>query len=646
MSDLKYALVDLSEFLKASSLNDYLYNTIISGNWQVTRMVCVQYLGIGVSGINIDTSDNGFDDQFVMFVNGSSYIQNNCVVNKDLYVYGNINISGNADLNTLSVSDFTAYNNAYIKNLDVSNASIINLNTNNVSINNLSIYTSFISNCDASFNKKMDVSDNATFFNNVSINKNAIILGNTSMNTLEVTNDVVLKKNMSVPLLTVTNNASILNISSHNLNVNTNAVINNLNVTNVNVSNIANISTINATNVSMLNLSVINNTTIHELLVNTSTTLKGGATVIGELSSNNLISSKTVLNGELINNANTSVYGNSIYLNSKIKVGGLDTVLISNTSSLVDIQGQAYIQTLYVGQIFTNSAVQQTNVSAITSLGITQFSVVNKTSNNECYAYIGESLKPLFVDIHTYGAFNLGISSTDVPSSVTTTSTFNLKAKSSPIQPITSLSNISNNGIIYEGPIQIGNTSTCLFNLSARGVMNYDGSMNIGLKNPTLLNISSHGIINIRNLSTEDLSFNTILDIDASSVLQGIKYRGKLDVSGEFFLDGNINLTGNVYSRSDIKIKNNLAKLENTLSKIQNLNGYTYNRNDLPNISTIHIGLIAQEVEKEYPQLISEENNVKTINYTSMIAILVESIKELKKEINELKIKFNELKLK
>ena len=646
MSDLKYALVDLSEFLKASSLNDYLYNTIISGNWQVTRMVCVQYLGIGVSGINIDTSDNGFDDQFVMFVNGSSYIQNNCIVNKDLYVYGNINISGNADLNTLSVSNFTAYNNAYIKNLDVSNASIINLNTNNVSINNLSIYTSFISNCDASFNKKMDVSDNATFFNNVSINKNTIILGNTSMNTLEVTNDVVLKKNMSVPLLTVTNNASILNISSHNLNVNTNAVINNLNVTNVNVSNIANISTINATNVSMLNLSVINNTTIHELLVNTSTTLKGGATVIGELSSNNLISSKTVLNGELINNANTSVYGNSIYLNSKIKVGGLDTVLVSNTSSLVDIQGQAYIQTLYVGQIFTNSAVQQTNVSAITSLGITQFSVVNKTSNNECYAYIGESLKPLFVDIHTYGSFNLGISSTDVPSSVTTTSTFNLKAKSSPIQPITSLSNISNNGIIYEGPIQIGNTSTCLFNLSARGVMNYDGSMNIGLKNPTLLNISSHGIINIRNLSTEDLSFNTILDIDASSVLQGIKYRGKLDVSGEFFLDGNINLTGNVYSRSDIKIKNNLAKLENTLSKIQNLNGYTYNRNDLPNISTIHIGLIAQEVEKEYPQLISEENNVKTINYTSMIAILVESIKELKTEINELKFKFNELKLK
>jgi hypothetical protein len=155
----------------------------------------------------------------------------------------------------------------------------------------------------------------------------------------------------------------------------------------------------------------------------------------------------------------------------------------------------------------------------------------------------------------------------------------------------------------------------------------------------TLLNISSHGIINIRNLSSVDLSFNTILDIDASSVLQGIKYRGKLDVSGNFFLDGNINLTGNVYSRSDIKIKNNITKLENAITKIQNLNGYTYTRSDLTNMSKIHIGLIAQEVEKEYPEIISEENGIKTINYTSMIAILLESIKDLKKEINELRVK-------
>jgi hypothetical protein len=465
------------------------------------------------------------------------------------------------------------------------------------------------------------------------------------MNTLNVSNNAIFNTNISVPRLIVTDNASILNISNNHLTVNIGA-INNLDVSNINVRTIANISTLNASNVSMTNLSVLNNVTIHELVVNTSTTLKNGALVTGLLSSNNLISTNTVLNGQLIVNAESSLYGNAIYKNSKIKVGDLNTAIVANTSSIVDIQGQAYIRTLYVGEIYTDAPVRQTNVSVITSLGITQFSVVNRGGTNVCYAYLGESLKPLFIDFNTYGNFNLGIPSSEIQDSVTSTTFFNLKAKATSIQPITSLSNISNNGIIYEGPIQLGNTSTCLFNLSAKGSMNYDGSMNIGTKSETLLNISSYGNINIYNLSTENLSIKSILDIDASSVLQGIKYRGKLDVSGNFFLDGNINLTGNVYSRSDLKIKNNLARLENTLTKIQNLNGYTYNRNDLPNISTIHIGLIAQEVEKEYPQIISEENNIKTINYTSMIAILIESIKELKTELNDLKYKFNELKLK
>jgi hypothetical protein len=88
MSDLKYALVDLSEFLKASSLNDYLYNQITVSNWQFNRLVCVEYLGVGVTGINISTPMT-LDDPFLMFVNGSAYIQDNLVVNQDLYIYLN-----------------------------------------------------------------------------------------------------------------------------------------------------------------------------------------------------------------------------------------------------------------------------------------------------------------------------------------------------------------------------------------------------------------------------------------------------------------------------------------------------------------------------------------------------------------------------
>jgi hypothetical protein len=358
------------------------------------------------------------------------------------------------------------------------------------------------------------------------------------------------------------------------------------------------------------------------------------------LNSNNLVSTNTSLNGTLIINADTSVFGNAIYKDATIKIGSTDTPW-TNSSSILDVQGQTYIQRLIVGTIITNSPVQQANVSIASNLNNNQFSIVNNSPTTlESYCYIGESSTPLYLQCYTFGIFDLGIARASVPYSSSITSYFNIKAKSTNLpSPMQTLNDISNNGIIYEGPIQIGNTSSSILNINAKGSINYDGSMNIGMNNRTLLNISSYGNINIRNLSSVDLSFNTILDIDASSVLQGIKYRGTLDVSGNFYLDGNINLTGNVYSRSDIKIKNNITKLENAITKIQNLNGYKYTRSDLTNMSKIHIGLIAQEVEKESPEIISEENGIKTINYTSMIAILLESIKDLKKEINELRVK-------
>ena len=612
----------MSTFLRASSLNEYLYEQIQYSNWQVTSLVATTYLAVGVTGINHATSDTT-DDPFVVFINGSTYIQDNCVVANDMYIYGNINISGNSNLNTLNVTTFRVFDTALIKNIDVSNCSIINSKINNISVDNLSIYTTLISICDASFNKKIDVFDDATFYKNV------------SLNNITVTNAALFNSNISVPILTVTHNASIQNISCDNLIVNTSSTINILNVSYINVSNTANISKLNISNTSTNTLKVFEDTTLNTLVVSGTTNLNNGATIVGPLTSNNLTSSNTTLNGAITINGTTTINSNAYIDGGSLKIGGNPAAFV-NSSSILDVNGQTYIQTLYVGQIYTNSRIEQANVSIITNIGIGQFSVRNTTPNTRtCYCYIGEDSAPVYLDIHAYGNINFGLRNTNVPETLTYTSIFNMKAKSTPINAITSIDNISNNGIIYEGPIQIGNTSTCLLNISAAGSINFDGSMNIGKYRTTQLNISSYG--NIKFYS--DASVNTILDIDASSVLYGIKYRGQLDVSGNFFLDGNINLTGNVYSRSDIKIKNNILKLENSLSKIQNLNGYKYTRSDLLNISKIHIGLIAQEVEKEYPEIISEENNIKTINYTSMIAILLESIKELKKELNELKSK-------
>ena len=48
------------------------------------------------------------------------------------------------------------------------------------------------------------------------------------------------------------------------------------------------------------------------------------------------------------------------------------------------------------------------------------------------------------------------------------------------------------------------------------------------------------------------------------------------------------------------------------------------------------IGVIAQEVEKVFPSLVKTAEN-KSVNYNGLVGVLIEAIKELKKQIEELK---------
>jgi hypothetical protein len=100
-------------------------------------------------------------------------------------------------------------------------------------------------------------------------------------------------------------------------------------------------------------------------------------------------------------------------------------------------------------------------------------------------------------------------------------------------------------------------------------------------------------------------------------------------------ISNNLLLAGNVISQSDRRIKTNIETIDGCLKKIENISGYTYNRLDL-NDNKFHIGLIAQEVEEVFPELVTEKNNIKGINYQGFIAILLNCIKELNEKIKSL----------
>ncbi len=99
---------------------------------------------------------------------------------------------------------------------------------------------------------------------------------------------------------------------------------------------------------------------------------------------------------------------------------------------------------------------------------------------------------------------------------------------------------------------------------------------------------------------------------------------------------------------SDERLKTDIKPLGKVLSKIMKLQGvrYRWNREDfvMPN-RDIDIGMIAQDVEKEFPELIerSHHEGYLGIEYGKFTAVLVEGIKELKKENDSLKRRVKKL---
>jgi len=95
---------------------------------------------------------------------------------------------------------------------------------------------------------------------------------------------------------------------------------------------------------------------------------------------------------------------------------------------------------------------------------------------------------------------------------------------------------------------------------------------------------------------------------------------------------------------SDVRLKENIQPLTNSLEKLLQLSGVTYS---WIGQEEKRIGFIAQEVEKVIPELVFTNNNteekIKGIHLDNITAVLVEAIKEQQKIIEELKVRISNL---
>ena len=89
--------------------------------------------------------------------------------------------------------------------------------------------------------------------------------------------------------------------------------------------------------------------------------------------------------------------------------------------------------------------------------------------------------------------------------------------------------------------------------------------------------------------------------------------------------------SGNVTVSSDMRLKDNIYTLGNTMSDILKLDGKSYTREGRK-----EIGLLAQDVELVYPELVSSDaKGMLSVNYQALSAILINGVKDQEARISK-----------
>ena len=201
--------------------------------------------------------------------------------------------------------------------------------------------------------------------------------------------------------------------------------------------------------------------------------------------------------------------------------------------------------------------------------------------------------------------------------------------------------NIGNNSIIQEG-----GTGNLLL------ISNNELTISSGELGETFAKFEKDGSIelyedNTKRFETTTAGVNIIgkTETDTATVTDSTQSTSK--TTGALVVDGGVGIakTLNVgedvvaFASSDERYKDLITPIENPNEKIKLLSGNTFVWNDKHEVfkGKKDIGVIAQEVEKVLPEIVeTRDNGYKAVKYEKIVALLIESNKELIKRVEDL----------
>ena len=135
----------------------------------------------------------------------------------------------------------------------------------------------------------------------------------------------------------------------------------------------------------------------------------------------------------------------------------------------------------------------------------------------------------------------------------------------------------------------------------------------------------------------EQISMSSTLGVSVSTLSTG----GAIVVGADAY--GTLNTFA-----SDYRLKKNIEPIESALDKVLGITGVNFEwkskeegNDHFAGGTGKRIGLVAQDVEKVLPEVVFKEGEYYGLNYSPLVSLLIEAVKERQKQIENLKERLN-----
>ena len=197
----------------------------------------------------------------------------------------------------------------------------------------------------------------------------------------------------------------------------------------------------------------------------------------------------------------------------------------------------------------------------------------------------------------------------------------------------------SSNTSIFHGSLIASNTLEACQEITANNNICVKGNAIVDTNLTVAGDTITNGITGSDFLFTGSGVFNNLIRFNSAVSICGVSNIRDTNIIGNLNVTGNINSTGDVtaFTSSDNRLKENLIPIDSS-NYINNLTGYEFDWNSRSKRTGKGKGIIAQDLYNIDDSLVRENGDgYLTVDYTSLIPVLIEEVKRLGKEIEELK---------